>query len=250
MKYLRVINTEIEYIEPGEHMHTAIATKLTQPEYAGPTVCLFKNDDSQNTVVGYTGKHILTGDDCPVKFTWKFGYNQNNQPCIIINFSKIDRTNPAVNNCILCLESNFRNSGGGDKNLKQCANNYNAYIRGYSNNRALNVFGSDTKTLKQRFENQTYIKMENASTNIDYYIRIILPRRYMTRRIDTIDSSLFKAYMDSIPDNEYIVNINVRPTFRKYNNENQIYSYRWNEIPVEDYLNVEFILNDNYTIVD
>lgn len=247
MKYLRVINTEIEYIEPGEHMHTAIATKLTQPEYAGPTVCLFKNDDSQNTVVGYTGKHILTGDDRPVKFTWKFGYNQNNQPCIIINFSKIDRTKIDINNYILCLESNFRNTSGGDMNKKQCANNYSAYIKGYSNNRALCVFGSFSDGLNQEVENQTYFKMENLSTNIDYYIRIILPRRYMKRRADYYTGSAFAEHIVSIPDNKYVVNINVRPTFRMCTAGNQIYSFRWNEIPVEDYLNVEFILNDNYT---
>lgn len=244
MKYLKLINTIAEYVEPGEHMHTAITTKLTQPEYSGPTVCLFKSNDSQNTVVGYTGKHILTGDDCPVKFTWKFGYNQNNQPCIIINFSKIDRTNPAVNNCILCLESNFRNTSGGDLQEKQCANNYKSYIKGYSNNRALCVFASASSELNHTFENQTYVKMENVSTNIDYYIRIILPQRYMRRRTN-YGQSAFAEYIVSIPDTEYVVNINVRPTFRKRNLDNQVYSYRWNEIPVEDYLNVEFMLNDN-----
>ena len=150
MKYLRVINTNAEYVN---NSHIAITTQLTQPEYAGPTVCLFRNDDTQNTIIGYTGKHILTGDDCPVKFTWKFGYNQNNQPCIIINFSKIDRTNKDVNDCIVCLESNFRNTNGGSTYTKPCANN-KEYIQCTSNNRALSVFDKDG--LCEYFENQTY----------------------------------------------------------------------------------------------
>ena len=164
MKYLRVINTNTEYVETDNYMHTAITTQLTQPEYTGPTVCLFRNDDTQNTVLGYAGKHILMGDDCPVKFTWKFGYNQNNQPCIIINFSKIDRTNKDVNDCIVCLESNFRNTNGGSFGIKSCANTKD-YIKYTSNNRALSVFDKDG--LSEYFENQTYIKMENISTNID-----------------------------------------------------------------------------------
>lgn len=241
MKYLRVINTNAEYVD--NYMHTAITTQLTQPEYTGPTVCLFRNDDMQKTVVGYTGKHILTGDDCPVKFTWKFGYNQNNQPCIIINFSKIDRTNKDVNDCIVCLESNFRNTNGGSTYTKPCANT-KQYIKCTSNNRALSVFDKDG--LSEYFENQTYIKMENVSTNIDYYIRIIMPPRYMRRRANYYGQGPFAEYIGSIPDSKYVVNINIRPTFRKYNHNNNIYSYRWNEIPVEDYLNVEFMLNDNY----
>ena len=188
MKYLKIINTPSDIFENGQMNNYAKGVQLNQPIYAGPTVCVFTDENFSE--VGYTGKHILTGDDCPVKFTWKFGYNHNDQPCIIVNFSKIDKTDPDINKCILCLESNFRNtSGGGIKKL--CANE-NGYINRTSNNRALSVFYTPGGGgLIESFEGMTYLKMETLQTNNDYYIRIMMPPRYMRRRHTCTQNSFF-----------------------------------------------------------
>ena len=205
----------------------------------GPTVICFKNPNTEETRVVYTGKNIFSEDESPIQYTWRYEY-YNGHPAIIVNFSRID---PGYKENIVCLESNNMARGG----TELFSIGYNK-IKNKNNNRALNVLRDRGGYVELIPKNKTitWYRLGDLQLNTDYPIYITVPDRYITKAL--------KMGINYNVRDDWEVRINLRPTIRGSLSEKRptisichLFRHTPN-IPVKEYMTVKFPYRDIFQL--
>lgn len=195
-------------------IHSSLLTKT----YNGPAVVCTDNDSS----VHYIDPNRLTNKtvDDLTKWTCRFGYN-NGYPCMFITFQLINLLHKN-NQHILCLE--WENPRKGETPRIH----------------ALNVYNRGGYVLNPSLKNITYISMANVTINREYCIYLVA-HDYITRHG-------YHRFPHSSKQNDWRVQLKVRPTIRKIDNNNgttKVYNFQKNLI---DFTYVDYLLKDEYKI--
>lgn len=224
MKYLKKCENDIIGTYGGYRFLGLVAG---QPK-DGPTVILFKNPNTEETNIAYTGKHIFKEDESPIQYTWRYEY-YNGHPAIILNFSRIDS---GYHDNIICLESNNMAKGSGNGKFMG-ENKYK--LNGENNNRSLNVI-THYQTINTDNNGLTWYRLGDIELNKDYPIYITVPVRY---------AEWAKSKVFNEGKNDWEVRINIRPTIRcnfdvSYSIVNTFTFRHTNHIPAKEYMTVKF----------
>lgn len=213
---------------------------ISQPK-SGPTTFVLESSDNKNITVVYAGKEILMGDECPIKYTWKFEYYQG-YPAITLNFSKNDFYNSGVT-LFICIECKNMNREFIDQH--KMVNNFDSII----SNRSLGVY-SDHLFIHD-VEDLTYIYLDKIETNKDYHLFITVTDRY---KQNWSGGSATKYAGLKYPD--WKCKLWLRPSVRcskfgLYNEHSDTGSdTRYYKIPAEDYRYFEFNYYDVLNVVN
>lgn len=222
-KYLKKIESgKITGVYSKEQ--TAIMNHYKDQPNNGTTLISFENPNTKVSRTVFVDNHNSFFEyDEETDFHWEFGYN-NGHPCVFITFYGISQT--LRDNGILCLETNTQIKG--------------------KRNKTINVYSKSEDGLRFSLQNITWFFCSDLELNTQYCIYIkgkkpniiygspdnmrglIGPWRIASRNFPNI----------KIP-NDYIITLNIRPTFRMDTSEKDLYT---NYKAKAEYINISYYL--------